>query len=126
LENFTTTKLLNRRQARWSEFHSRFNFKIQYRPGKQGEKPDALTRRSEDLPKEGDERRRHQSQVVLKEQNLEQFLDTPPASPNTAQKKKVHFIDEKSYRLSAILLPESIHDRFMKAQQEDSEIQSVV
>ncbi|KAG0153766.1 hypothetical protein PDIDSM_2421 [Penicillium digitatum] len=28
LEYFTTTKLLNRRQARWSEFLSRFNFKI--------------------------------------------------------------------------------------------------
>jgi hypothetical protein len=61
LEYFTTTKLLNRRQARWSEFLSRFNFKILYRPGKQGGKPDALTRRSEDLPKEGDERLQHQS-----------------------------------------------------------------
>jgi hypothetical protein len=59
LEYFTTTKLLNRRQARWSEFLSRFNFKIVYRPGKQGGKPDALTRRSEDLPKEGDERLQH-------------------------------------------------------------------
>ncbi|KAH7478801.1 Transposon Tf2-9 polyprotein [Fusarium oxysporum f. sp. matthiolae] len=44
LEYFTTTKLLNRRQARWSEFLSRFNFQITYRPGKQGVKPDALTR----------------------------------------------------------------------------------
>jgi RNase H-like domain found in reverse transcriptase len=34
LEYFTTTKLLNRRQARWSEFLSRFNFRIVYRPGK--------------------------------------------------------------------------------------------
>lgn len=34
LEYFTTSKLLNRRQARWSEFLSRFNFRIQYRPGK--------------------------------------------------------------------------------------------
>ena len=55
LEYFTTTKLLNRRQARWSEFLSRFNFKIKYRPGKAGGKPDALTRRSGDLPKGGDE-----------------------------------------------------------------------
>jgi transposase InsO family protein len=69
LEYFTTTKLLNRRQARWSEFLSRFNFQITYRPGKQGAKPDALTRRSEDLPKEGDERLQHQSQTVLKREN---------------------------------------------------------
>lgn len=70
LEYFMSTKMLNRRQARWSEFLSRFNFKIIYRPGKAGAKPDALTRRSGDLPKEGDERLLHQSQTVLKTQNL--------------------------------------------------------
>jgi len=30
LEYFTTTKLLNRRQARWVQFLSQFNFKIVY------------------------------------------------------------------------------------------------
>ena len=59
LEYFMTTKLLNRRQARWSEFLSRFNFRIVYRPGKVGGKPDALTRRSGDLPKEGDKQLLH-------------------------------------------------------------------
>lgn len=67
LEYFTTAKLLNRLQARRSEFLSRFNFEIKYRPGKQGAKPDALTRRSKDLPEEEDERLRHQSQVGLKQ-----------------------------------------------------------
>lgn len=33
LEYFMSTKLLNRRQGCWSEFLSRFNFQIQYRPG---------------------------------------------------------------------------------------------
>ena len=66
-----STKLLNRRQARWSEFLSRFNFKIVYRPGKAGGKPDALTRRSGDLPlEEGDERLKFQQQVILKPRNL--------------------------------------------------------
>ena len=52
-----TTKTLTRRQARWAEFLSQFNFKIRYRPGKQGAKLDALTRRSGDLPsREGDSR----------------------------------------------------------------------
>ena len=82
LEYFTTTKLLNRRQARWAEFLSRFNFRITYRPGKLGVKPDALTRRSEDLPKEGDERLQHQSQVVLKRENFDLPL-TPPDTPAT-------------------------------------------
>jgi hypothetical protein len=56
LEYFMTTKLLNRCQARWSEFLSRFNFKITFRPGKAGAKPDALTRRPGDLPGPNDER----------------------------------------------------------------------
>ena len=46
LEYFMTTKQLSRRQARWSEYLSRFDFQIAYRPGKSGGKPDALTRRS--------------------------------------------------------------------------------
>ena len=45
LEYFKSTKLHNRRQARWSEHLSRFNFQIVYRPGKADGKPDALTRR---------------------------------------------------------------------------------
>ena len=59
LEYFMTTKLLSRRQARWSEFLSRFNFRITYRTGKASTKPDALTRRSGDLLDDGDERREH-------------------------------------------------------------------
>ena len=70
LEYFMSMKLLNRRQAWWSEFLSRFNFRITYRLGKLGGKPDALIRRSGDLPKEGDERLLHQSQTVLKPHNL--------------------------------------------------------
>jgi hypothetical protein len=65
-----STKLLNRRQARWSEFLSRFDFKITYRPQTAGGKLDALTRRSGDLSKEEDERLQHQSQTILKSQNL--------------------------------------------------------
>jgi len=59
LEYFTTTKQLSRRQARWNEFMSRFDYKIAYRPGKLGGKPDALTRRSGDLPQERDTNDEH-------------------------------------------------------------------
>lgn len=51
LQYFTTTKQLSRRQARWSEFLAGFDFLITYRPGRLGEKPDALTRRSDVYPK---------------------------------------------------------------------------
>lgn len=50
LEYFKTSKQLNRRQARWSEFLADFNFTITYRPGTLGGQPDALTRRSDMQP----------------------------------------------------------------------------
>jgi len=70
LEYFMSTKLLNRRQARWSEFLSCFDFRIVYRPGKAGGKPNTLTRRSGDLPKEGDERQLTNQQAVLKPHDM--------------------------------------------------------
>jgi len=53
LEYFTTTKVLNRRQARWAQELAGIDFKIYYRPGTQNGKPDALSRRSEYRPKKG-------------------------------------------------------------------------
>jgi hypothetical protein len=50
LEYFMTTKLLNHQQICWAEYLSHFTFKIVYRPGKSGAKPDSLTQRSGDLP----------------------------------------------------------------------------
>ena len=44
LEYFQTAKLNNRRQARWSMELQGIDFKIHFRSGKQGGKPDALTR----------------------------------------------------------------------------------
>ena len=51
LQYFTTTKQLNRRQARWSEYLSGFDFIINFRAGCLGMKPDALTRRPDVYPK---------------------------------------------------------------------------
>jgi RNase H-like domain found in reverse transcriptase/Reverse transcriptase (RNA-dependent DNA polymerase)/Integrase zinc binding domain/Chromo (CHRromatin Organisation MOdifier) domain len=42
---FTETKVYNRRQARWAEKLSRFDFTITFRPGVRQGKPDALSRR---------------------------------------------------------------------------------
>ena len=53
LEYFATTKLLNRRQARWSEYLAQFNLIIRFHPGKLCTKPDALTRRWDVYLKEG-------------------------------------------------------------------------
>ena len=81
LEYFMTTKQLNRRQARWAEYLSRFDFKIHYRPGKLGTKPDALTRRSGDLPSEGDPRLEFQKQVVLKPHQIHLDQSTLKLAP---------------------------------------------
>jgi len=53
LEYFTTTKLLNRRQASWAQELAGVDFRIYYRPGTQNGKPDALSRRSEYRPEKG-------------------------------------------------------------------------
>ncbi len=44
---FTTTRTLNRCQARWSIFIADFDVEIQYQPSTQQRKADALSRRSE-------------------------------------------------------------------------------
>ena len=54
LEYFSTTKILSRRQAHWSELLSQFNLVIHFCPGKLREKPNALTRWWDIYPKEGD------------------------------------------------------------------------
>jgi len=53
LEYFTTTKILNRRQARWAQELAGIDFRIYYRPGNRNGKPDALSRPSEDRPEKG-------------------------------------------------------------------------
>jgi len=72
LEYFMTTKQLTRRQVRWSEFLSQFDYICSWRPGKQSIKPDALTRRSQDLPSNpSDPRTLFQQQALLKPNNLD-------------------------------------------------------
>jgi len=53
LEYFSTTKVLTRRQAQWSEYLSQFNLVIRFCPGCLGTKPDALTRQWDVYPKGG-------------------------------------------------------------------------
>jgi len=50
IEYFTTTKILNQRQARWAQELAGIDFRIYYRLGSRNGKPDALSRRSEYRP----------------------------------------------------------------------------
>ncbi|RAL58234.1 hypothetical protein DID88_002281 [Monilinia fructigena] len=70
LEYFTSTKMLNQRQARWAEFLSGFNFRIYYLPtwSQKAVRPDALSRRAEDRPAHADpndDRIKNRLQTVL-------------------------------------------------------------
>ena len=53
LEYFSTTKVLTWRQVQWSKYLSQFNLVIRFCPGHLSTKPDALTRRWDIYPKEG-------------------------------------------------------------------------
>ncbi|KAI0994388.1 hypothetical protein K3495_g13794, partial [Podosphaera aphanis] len=56
LKYFLTRRRLTERQIRWAEFLSRFRYMLQFRKGSESERPDALSRRDQDKPKDGDPR----------------------------------------------------------------------
>ena len=62
---FTTTKELNGRQIRWSEELANFDINIEYRPGLEVGKHDALTRRSGDMPTPRDARKTQRNITLL-------------------------------------------------------------
>ena len=67
LEYFSTTKVLNRRQARWAMELAGIDFKIYYRPGSKNGKPDALSRRPEYRPEKGGDENQPITTVLSKE-----------------------------------------------------------
>jgi len=69
LEYFTTTKVLNRQQARWAQELAGIDFRIYYRPGAQNGKPDALSRHPEFRPEKGGIENQP-IKTVLQEKNL--------------------------------------------------------
>jgi hypothetical protein len=72
LEYFTTLRRLSERQMRWVHLLSRFKFTISYRPGAQAARPDALSRRQQDLPEgEEDERLAHRELQLFKPEIFE-------------------------------------------------------
>ena len=72
LQYFMKGQLLNRRQMRWAEILSEFKFKIRYRPGKEGGKPDALSRRAQDMPNGEDaELKSKQEGTLLKDYQVD-------------------------------------------------------
>jgi hypothetical protein len=54
LEYFRVAQKLNRQQARWSLYLSRFNFTLHHKPGRSMGKPDALSRQADHRSGQGD------------------------------------------------------------------------
>jgi hypothetical protein len=54
LEYFQVAQKLNRRQARWSLYLSRFDFTLYHKPGQSMGKPDALSRQADHRSRRGD------------------------------------------------------------------------
>lgn len=100
LEYFMTTKQLTRRQVRWSEFLSQFDFVIRYRPGAQGRKPDALTRRSQDLPNSADDPRKlYQNHALLPARNLDDSVKSELYAAPATTSEQPEPVDHKITRL---------------------------
>ena len=68
---FRTKKKLNERQVRWKQCLSQFDFKIECRPGKEGGKPDALTRGPGYLLMQDDKRNTEMEQILLAQHYFE-------------------------------------------------------
>jgi hypothetical protein len=115
---FMTTKQLTRRQVRWSELLSEFNFEIRYRPGKDGKKPDSLTRRPQDLPHSNDDPRLQFQNRTLLSPDLFKDINFDPGNPETLHASPAEIVDgdEQSTELQITRLLEELYpsDAFFK------------
>jgi RNase H-like domain found in reverse transcriptase/Reverse transcriptase (RNA-dependent DNA polymerase)/Integrase zinc binding domain len=67
LRYFKNARHLNERQMRWSDVLSEFDFDLVFRPGRLASKPDALSRRHQDMPQDGaDERLARRFHAIFK------------------------------------------------------------
>lgn len=122
LETFMTTKKLSRRQARWAEHLSEFDFVITYRKGVENGKADALTRQPGLAPDPGDEdddRNKHQKQTILTTDRLHPQIRT-----------ELHLtpvdVDSDSDDEAPEVEDISAADRIRRAQSEDEFCQQVM
>jgi transposase InsO family protein len=110
LEYFCTSKILTRRQARWSEFLSQFNMIVRFHPGKLGAKPDALTRRWDVYPKEGDK-----DYALVNPQNFRPVF----TQEQLASSLRATCLYAPVIRASSLVDVEAIHQDIISAQSTD-------
>jgi len=81
LQSFLTKKVWNQLQIRSAHELTNYNFKIVYRPGSRGWKPDTLGRRPEYRPEEG---AHHSEQSILKSEHFQVLIIHQKGSAETA------------------------------------------
>ena len=113
LEYFSTTKILSRRQARWSEFLSQFNLVIRFRPGKLGTKPDSLTRRWDVYPKGGEN-----DYSKVNPHNFRPVFTQEQLSASLRATQLIH----PALRASITMDVEQLHEDILSALPKDSDI----
>lgn len=128
LEYFMKSRLLNRRQARWSEFLSRFNFKICYRPGTQNGPADALSR---PIGEPDPSLKKFLEQQLLKPHNLEPGVNKLELCVGETQQISTNsVINEDTWEIIENIESEdctkSLEQRIKLASLEDEEIQTIV
>jgi hypothetical protein len=111
---FTETKVYNRRQARWAEKLSRFDFVIVFRPGKQGGKPDALSRRPDYTLGEED---RSKTMTFLKPDQIDTTLIDQDTDPEPLQEFSLN-----ATVVDTIGIDEQLQERIKAAVPKDIEV----
>ncbi|KAI0996561.1 hypothetical protein K3495_g11620 [Podosphaera aphanis] len=69
LKYFMSTRKLSEHQVRWSQLLSQFNFRLFFRAGKLSGRPDALSRRAQDVPKSEEDPRLKEREFTLLKQD---------------------------------------------------------
>ncbi|KAM4059166.1 reverse transcriptase (RNA-dependent DNA polymerase) [Hirsutella rhossiliensis] len=91
LRYFYSERRLTERQVRWSEFLSRFQFELEWRPGRKGGLPDALSRRDQDMPANySDERLKGRIMRLFQNDHLRR-VPISTLSTNTEGAQEINF-----------------------------------
>jgi predicted aspartyl protease/transposase InsO family protein len=124
LRYFFTTRSLNERQVRWSEFLSRYSFQLQFRPGKKATRPDALSRRNQDMPHGVDDARiQGRTRQLFKPQSQGATFIAPVGVVQPSS-SPVSTTDQRPYSID--LFPEPSRQQLWdEAWQNDSELAAI-
>ncbi|XP_044718795.1 reverse transcriptase (RNA-dependent DNA polymerase) domain-containing protein [Hirsutella rhossiliensis] len=114
LRYFYSERRLTERQVRWSEFLSRFQFELEWRPGRKGGLPDALSRRDQDMPANySDERLKGRIMRLFQNDHLRR-VPISTLSTNTEGAQEINFGKE-----IRIFEDEELQQLWHAARQED-------